>query len=236
MYLSKKHRLLFKELNSKLDELEWAHIFHDSIKGFDSLNNLSLNIGRWAGNYSFFYVLFRILKDFKPNTVLDLGLGESSKFISTYIQNYDKKIHHTIVEQSQEWIDYFNSTFSLNEQTHTICCEIEQKDIKGFKSNYYKDLPSKLNNSKMDLVIVDGPFGSDHYSRYNVVELFEKKLLNDEFIVLIDDYEREGEQETAKEFMHILKQNAISFDSVEYQGKKKQLVIATPKYKYALSL
>ena len=41
-------------------EIEWAHIYHDSIRGKKPIEELGLNIGRWAGNYSFFYVLNRI--------------------------------------------------------------------------------------------------------------------------------------------------------------------------------
>ena len=79
-------------------ELEWAHIYHDSIRGKKHIENLSLNIGRWAGNYSFFYVLNRILNDYKPEKILDLGLGESSKLISTYLEHYLPNSTHTIVE------------------------------------------------------------------------------------------------------------------------------------------
>ncbi|MEZ0130278.1 hypothetical protein AB9T88_11140, partial [Flavobacterium sp. LBUM151] len=43
------------------EELLWASVFHDSIRGKKGIEDLSLNIGRWAGNYSFFYVLNRIL-------------------------------------------------------------------------------------------------------------------------------------------------------------------------------
>ncbi|GAL81813.1 hypothetical protein JCM19274_372 [Algibacter lectus] len=40
--------------NLHLKELEWANIYHDSIRGKNALQNLPLNIGRWAGNYTFF--------------------------------------------------------------------------------------------------------------------------------------------------------------------------------------
>ena len=64
------------DLNRKIldqnEELLWAEIYHDSIRGKGELENLSLNIGRWAGNYSFFYVLHRILDTWKPGRILDL--------------------------------------------------------------------------------------------------------------------------------------------------------------------
>jgi hypothetical protein len=70
-----------------LKDLEWANIYRDSIRGKEWLEKLPLNVGRAAVNYNFFYVLNRILNDYKPNRILEFGLGESSKFISTYILN-----------------------------------------------------------------------------------------------------------------------------------------------------
>ena len=53
----KQQQIALQKQNLLLtQELEWAHVFHDSIKGKPWLENLSLNIGRWAGSYSFFYI------------------------------------------------------------------------------------------------------------------------------------------------------------------------------------
>jgi hypothetical protein len=80
----------------------WANVFHDSIRGYKELQNLSLNIGRFAGSYSMFYLLSRILKDYMPQNVLELGIGETTKFISTFMHNYypqKQKLHqHFAVE------------------------------------------------------------------------------------------------------------------------------------------
>ena len=84
--LIRENRARQKKILSQTRELEWAHIFHDSIRGKECLQNLPLNIGRWAGNYSLFYLLNRILMDYKPKSILEFGLGESSKFISTYLE------------------------------------------------------------------------------------------------------------------------------------------------------
>ena len=81
-------------------EIEWAHVYHDSIRDKPYLQNLSLNIGRWAGNYAFFYLLNRILFETKPKRILELGLGESSKLISVYIENILVNSEHLIFEHN----------------------------------------------------------------------------------------------------------------------------------------
>jgi len=96
-----------REIILQNKEIIWSQIFHDSIRNKTSLKNLPLNIGRWAGNYSLFYVLFRILNDFKPKKILELGLGESSKFISVFIQNYLNDSIHLIIEQDESWKNNF---------------------------------------------------------------------------------------------------------------------------------
>ena len=104
----KKEDVLF--LQTK--EIEWAHNYHDSIRGISFIETLNLNIGRWAGNYAFFYVLNRILNDYKPKKIIEFGLGESSKFISKYIEFSLKDTKHTIIEQSEEWKDAFVTGFN----------------------------------------------------------------------------------------------------------------------------
>src|SRR5690554_6195752 len=87
-------RLRLDDNKKLLQENEWANIYHDSIRGNDELQQLSLKIGRWAGNYSFFFLVHRILKDFKPKKIVEFGLGESSKFISSYNKSVNNFHHH----------------------------------------------------------------------------------------------------------------------------------------------
>lgn len=220
--------------NSLLRELEWAHIFHDSIKGKKPLENLSLNVGRWAGNYSFFYILNRILFDYDINKILEFGLGESSKFISTYIDNYDKECEHLIIEQDENWKEVFLSKFSLSNQCEVQVLDMIEKEVYGYITNSYKNLDKVT--SKYDLYIVDGPFGSKRYSRNDIITLAQKFDLNDEFIILIDDHQRQGERDTSAELLKMLKAKKIPIFKNTFRGNKEVLLIATKKYKYATSI
>ena len=56
----------------QLKELEWANVYHDSIRGHTAIEQLPLNIGRWAGNYAFFYILNSIIID-TSNRVVNLA-------------------------------------------------------------------------------------------------------------------------------------------------------------------
>ncbi|MBU2952150.1 hypothetical protein KO493_15725 [Tamlana agarivorans] len=229
-----ENRRLHQENKAHLKELEWANIYHDSIRGKKELQNLSLNIGRWAGNYTFFYILNRILTDYKPNSIIELGLGESSKFISVFIENYSKDTSHLIIEESSDWRDSFNSNFKLFQNSKIEVCNLVTKQVRGVETNGYDQIEN-FTNSKFDLYIVDGPLGSLNYSRYDILKFVENLGASDDFIIIVDDYHRNGEKETANELATLFDAKKIKINTAVYAGVKSLIVFATEKYKYATS-
>lgn len=215
-------------------ELDWAHVYHDSIRGKRFLEDLGLNVGRWAGNYSFFYILHRVLSDYKPKAILELGLGESTKMISAYLSHELNKTRHTVVEQDQEWIRAFSSRFTLTDQTQVVNCPLASVQIKGFPSYAYSGFSDQIQED-YDLYIVDGPFGSDRFSRFDVVALVEKFNSDKEFILIMDDTHRRGEQDTVGEILTILEKKKIRYYTGDYSGNKQNTLIATEKYRFATS-
>lgn len=228
-----------KERQNKLiaqnDEILWASIFHDSIRGKQWLENLPLNIGRWAGNYSFFYVLNRILNDYKPQSILEFGLGESSKFVSAYLDNYLLNTEHLILEQDEQWKTIFKNNFQLSARSSIEVMPLIKKSHKGFEYNGYEHIDDKI-TYKFDLYIIDGPFGSDNFSRFDIYTLIERLNDNDEFIIIIDDYNRQGERQTTEELFQLFKQRNIQIHTAVYNGIKNVRIIGTKKYKYIDSL
>ncbi len=237
-----EHRVFHKEnkkLHSKnlnlLQELDWANIYHDSIRGKDFLENLPLNIGRWAGNYSFFYVLNRVLNDFKPNKILEFGLGESTKFVSAYLDNYLFDTSHLIIEQDELWKNSFKEFFKLSSNSEIKICPLTTINVNGYEVNSYSNIEKEA-LGVFDLYIVDGPFGSNHFSRYDIVNLMQNITCNDEFILILDDSHRNGEQETINTLNKLFKKKKIDIYQNSYIGSKGVHVFGTKKYKYIQSL
>jgi len=222
---------LNKKILNQNEELLWAEIYHDSIKGKGELENLSLNIGRWAGNYSFFYVLHRILSTCKPKRILELGLGESSKFISVFISDYLTKTDHLIIEQSIDWKNQFIEQFNLSSNSKIKILPIELLDIKGHAVNSYKGFDHEI-NGLFDFYLIDGPFGSYNFSRYDIINLIKEFPKDHEFVILFDDYDRKGEQQTVKTLIEILNNNGIKNYKAIYKGLKTQIIIASEKFKF----
>ncbi|WP_417237075.1 MULTISPECIES: hypothetical protein [Flavobacteriaceae] len=230
-----ENRTFHKEQTNQLKELEWAHVYHDSIRGYSFLEDLQLNVGRWAGNYAFFYVLHRVLLDYKPEKIVEFGLGESSKFISAYLNNMLLNSSHTIIEQNESWKHAFESKFELSKKSEIKIGDLIEKHIKGFKTTQYNNI-EQLIPLKPDLYVVDGPIGSPRYSRYDIVNLACDFEPSDEFIIIFDDCNREGEVDTLKDLYHVLKSKDIAFVKAKYQGVKSVAVIATMKYRFVTTL
>src|SRR5690606_2190089 len=163
----------------------------------------------------------------------EFGLGESSKFVSAFLDNYLTQSSHLVVEQNREWFENFTANFKLSKNTKVKICNSISKNVKGIETNSYENI-DELTDTKFDLYIVDGPIGSAHYSRYDIVELSKAFTSEDDFIIIMDDYNRLGEQETVADLLNMLKERGIQVHKEVYSGSKSVMLITTDRYKYLI--
>lgn len=235
------HKLV-APINSRLDdqakflkELYWANIYHDSIRDKQFLKRLSLHIGRWAVGYPFLYLLNRILSEMKPQTILELGLGESTKVISTYLEKDIIEAQHIIIENDKEWKNFFEASYKLSSSSNLNILPIEKKIVHGYETVLYQNL-YELFPQKFELYIIDGPKGSPRYSRYNIMDYVDKMVPNENFIILLDDTNRQGEKDTLHDISCTLGEKGIVFHLAHFEGEKTTTMITSDKYKYFTSL
>lgn len=234
--LIEENRNYHKAILRKLDELEWAHVYHDSIKGKKWLEGLPLNIGRWAGNYPFFYFLQRILDEVGPKKILEFGLGESTKMINAYIEHYRNVDEYLIIEHNKNWKEQFLNKNKSSEVLDIRICELEEKEFKNKSYKSYKYLSNIIQDKKFDFYLIDGPFASTHYSRFDCMLCFSNISKTDNFIILLDDSHRKGEKETLKELKANFKNKDIEYFTRSYSGVKSFTLIVSTDHKYILSL
>ena len=223
------------ELHRQNAELMWADVFHDTIKGQQCFQNLSLSPGRYAAGYSFLYVLTRILLDHEPKRIIEFGLGESSKLISAYLGYKNSDAEHLIIEQDEEWGSVFLKKFKLCEQSELLYLPLCINKIKGNEVYSYSKLLEKVSGI-YDLYIVDGPTGSMKFSRYDIYLLAERLKPGDEFIILTDDTERQGEQDTVEELKDLFAKKGFHITIGRYGGIKSQTIISSARYTNVSSL
>jgi hypothetical protein len=189
----------------------------------------------WSMDALAMHNLFRILEDVKPKNILEFGLGQSSKMVHQYAEFC--KANALTIEHDKDWIDYIKTHASQ------INFNIRQLDLESIKINdvetlSYKNIISIWNewskNSDSLLIIIDGPFGQDRYSRPQVLEFISK--LGNDFCIFMHDSERLGEQETLSILCEKLNQNGVEFLRKDYGSTRLHTVVCSKSWKFLASI
>lgn len=216
------------------NELEWAHVFEHSIKGKTNLEKLNLNIGRWAGNFSLFYLLNRIMSDFEPKRIVEFGLGESSRFVMSFNDVY--KFEYRAIEHNELWKESFLSKNSNFESQSIVIAQMKTQQKDGFDYNAYINVLDLQFVHEADFYLIDGPLGSKRFSRFDIALICERFKKEKDFVVVLDDYNRLGEKDTGKYIMDSFKARGIVYYSAVFTGNKDQLLICSEKFKFLTSV
>lgn len=232
-YYDRQSRAIVRASN----EAVWADVFHDAIAESAWLKHKTFYPGRWAAGYQFLYVLYRILNDFHPKDILELGLGQTTRMIGQYV-SYEKDCRHTVVEHDQEWIDIFKKDFCLAGNSEIVRLDIEKKSFEGTESTtVYVDFAARFRDRKFDLISIDAPFGGNTltYSRMDILELLPG-CLKEDFVILLDDYNRPAERNMIEKLKGILKDNGISFHTGVYRGNKDTFIVSSEKLRFLCTM
>lgn len=225
------------ELNRRIQESNWAHIFKDTIAESKWLINKTFSPGRWAVGYQYLYCLYRVLNEGNPKSILELGLGQSTRMIGQYAAANDD-VTHIVCEHDSEWIEFFKNDFYLSDNSEIMQLQLTTGHYKDDEAVIiYKDFKRNLENNQFDFISIDGPFGylAKKYSRVDVLKLLPECLSN-EFIIMIDDFDRPGEQETVKVLKSILNEENIDFAEGQYVGEKTTKIITSKNKRFLCSM
>jgi hypothetical protein len=193
-----------------------------------------------AGNPSLQLLHFKILRLCRPQQILELGSGQTTKLLSCY-QRQNPSAYILTLEQDERWQK------QIREQVAHDCrhVSLEPKEFTcagtGLKlrTHWYQDLP-ELHQRKFDYMLVDGPDhggpGTDHvdYARSGILR-YMPDILADHFVIVFDDAERRGESMTIKALDAILRAGAIRFVRFARYGIKTQAVFCSPDFAFLRS-
>jgi hypothetical protein len=205
-------------------ELVMARVFEDTRRRAAWLDDVSFSPHGNAANYSFLYVLSRVLETVSPARILEFGMGQSTILTSYYALRKNPRAHVYVVEHDERWVRFFGNTIARADNVHVVNPSPRTITYRGAPSLWYEDLGGLLPSQAYDCIIVDGPQGSPRYSRVGIMELLPS-CLGDSFAIVIDDYERKGERQTVREIFKFLKDRSIPFESSVYEGAKQQCLI-----------
>ena len=199
------------------------------------IENKKITGGSWSVGSPFLYLLIRILSQGRFINILEFGLGETSKICSQVARvRPEDKIK--VIEDSTQWFEFFKPELHFTDQLEVIITERVKQDVYGQQVNMFANLWHLLGKDQYGLIIVDGPRGSEHYSRYQIVQLVERDLLGEDFIILIDDAQRTGEKETIELLLKLLDAQGRTYKTTVYSGLKDMFVICSDANFYFTSL
>jgi hypothetical protein len=172
-----------------------------------------------AANYTLLYLLVRVLTEFRCNTIVEFGSGQSTILIDR-IRAEDAT--HIAVEHDDRWHETLSSRLHRCEY---ILRGTEPAVHDGIQFDFYSNVTSRA----FDLLVVDGPHGRDRYSRFGCVP-YVLANANSDFVIVLDDFNRVGEQDTARYLMDALEARSVQFRAKQILGAKSQLVIAAGSF------
>ena len=224
-----------KERRRVQDEIVWAEVFNNTITDSTWLKNKTFSPGRWALGYQALYVLYRVLNEIHPTSILELGLGQSTSMITQYAAQ-NPKAKHIVVEHDANWIDFYRRGNLLSDNTRILPLGLEMVPYKEAESvRAYAGFQSSLQGKKFDLILIDAPIGGDmkQYARIDVLSILPDGLRSS-FVILMDDTNRVGENHTVAEISDALK--GLNAQKHVYSGAKDICMWVSPDLNFLCSM
>ena len=176
-----------------------------------------LNMRSWVASPDFLAILSSLIQEHQPMTIFEAG-GGATTIISGYSLQQLGRGHVYAVDHQQKFADQTRDQIQqhgLTEYATAIYAPLVPIDINGTSWQWY-DLQQFDTISNIDLLVVDGPPQFDNPSdmaRYPALPLMEDKLQTNA-LVLMDDADRENEQEISKHWEH-----EFSLELIRYYEK-----------------
>ena len=214
--------------NRQFKELNFADLLHDTINESEWLHDKSFSLHGWAANYSFIYMLYRILDNAKPQNILEMGMGQTSRLTSQYAAYCNPNATLDIIENDAGWIATYQPQLAQSEHTKVHHRDLEFFTYDKVECRKYKDLSEIVGNTKYDLIIIDGPWGAEqNLPRSNILDLIKNHNLADDFIMIFDDAERKGEHNTSAQAIKLLQEQNVEHFVFQRNGIKTQTYITS---------
>lgn len=217
-------------IQNRTNEVLFSEVLRDSTK--NTWLDIPLSLYSGAIGYPYAYILFRTLNDIKPKNILETGLGQSTKIITEYVKHFEG-VRHDVVEHNRDWIEFFKLGTPLDECQNIHLLENYKRKYKGTELNAYKGFKEEFEGRKFDFISIDGPVGwGQEYSRMDILDIIPE-CLNEQFVILIDDCERIGEQRTIELLEKKLEKNNIKFNSrCQYSGINLVYICVSPDLEF----
>lgn len=176
-----------------------------------------------AANYSLLYLVLRIGTELRPQSVLDIGAGQST-LLWSLLRRHRYVGDVLTLESDADW----GTRIGAQVEHEVLVTPLADTLVAGRRAQTY-DWDRAREGRRFDAVICDGPNGTPRHSRRGVLTLLDESL-PDDFVLVIDDAERPGEQDTIAAVHARLQALDRSYQVGVVQAAKSQAVFATGRF------
>ena len=199
-----------------------------------------------AASPSLQLVLVKVLSLCKPNTVLELGSGQTTKVLAHYARSRPE-VQILTIEEDSEWHSRLAATLDAPLNHQYCCSSLEPKEValpndRGVVSTaWYSRGESLLAGRQFQLILVDGPTNNRRgdefvrYSRSGVIP-YLPALLGASFVILIDDTDNYGYFLTARSMRESIVAHGREVYAFEVHGVKSQTMLCSPDWRFLRSI
>ena len=201
-------------------EILWGEIFNNTVSNSDWLTDRSFSPGRWAVGYQYLYSVYRILDIIKPQSILELGLGQSTKLLSQYAKT-NPKVNHIVVEHDQDWIDFYKKENEVPKNSKILKLERVTKEYKDDNSVLaFKNFKESLQGLKFDFISINDSKMNEFYNKFLEDLTFNKTETIFRYGLTLEFYYDETDEfeNNAPLTIYIANFNRICFLKTTYLG------------------
>lgn len=173
------------------------------------------------------YILIRTLNESEIDHVLDLGAGQTTRVVNAWAARGNG--HLVTFEQDPVWATSLRAEVD-RQHTRVLHLPLEEFSLNGTTLQWYSSPPpGTLPTTGFDLLIVDGPVGTERLSRYGIIP-HVPEWLNQEWAIIWDDLQRPADLESFALLIERLRSLGVAHDHIIIGGERIIGLVFTPKY------
>jgi hypothetical protein len=180
-----------------------------------------------AANYGLMYAVLRVICQFKPKFILELGAGQTSLLLDRVARAGILESKILTVEHDPLWSAHIGGQ---------VRHRIQRLDLKPHQDDGLRyvgyDIGALALDEPIDMLLVDGPPGGEarlKHSRHGCIGLL-KRLNPGGFVVIVDDAERSGEAKLCGRIAGYFRSANIEFKRGHITTNKRQEIFASGPY------
>jgi len=176
-----------------------------------------------AASHGFLYFLARTLRNLPVSRILELGAGQTTLLIDRVKRQLALDYEVETIEHDEQWAAEHQAAV----QHPVIRAPLSPRTVEGHRIDYYSH-PLLETGPPIDLLLVDGPPAHQRRIQFNRLGALDivKTRLGADFIIAIDDSQRNGEQLLVERVRAVLEERGVAFRSGTIVAARKLTVIA----------